>query len=1267
MTPGIDKDGFDRQIEITYQKLDGLLRRMSISGQETTVASEALEELSTTLEELHVVSDELSRQNTELAAAHLVAQAERQRYQDLFDFAPDGYLVTDTNGVIREANRAAADLLHVAQELLVGKPLAVYVAENERKAFRDILSTLLKRSISGANEWEITLRPRGGLEVKVSITVTPVVPVSTSPLPALGPGIAGVGLRWSLRDITESQRAAERERLLEELRQANRLLQTLLETMPVGVTVCDPDGSIRMLNPTGRKILGGMVTGSMRSPQKNFELLHPDGSLVLAEHFPMVRALEAKELTDNEEFIVRRADGSELTVMASAAPVLGAGGELLGGVTIFQDHSGRKRAEEQVASLAKFPSENPNPVLRVGGKGILLYANPASQMLLDEWQTAVDQPLPEFWQTILAGVENEKREVEVESSELVFSFTVCPVPETDYINLYGRDITAVKRAGQALRKHEADLSGILDATQESVWMFDTHGSALMANATALSRLQLSAAEVIGQPFSNYLSPELAQSRLACLQKVVESEAPLELEDERAGIIFHHRYYPIKAGDGAVERVVSFSQDITQSRQADEALQRTSQRFYNVLANMYTGLLLVTDDDRVEFANQAFCDYFGVKDTPQALVGVPAAVILTKIKPAYLYPQQALQRIREIVELNVPVRGEELPMRDGRQLLRDFIPIQVDGKSFGRLWYHTDITDRKRAEEALQESELKYRSLVQYAPAGIYEIDFRTGRFTEVNDAMCQILGYTREELLGMTASGIMDEAGKALFAERVRIAQTSHELPPTVEYGVISKDGRQIWGLLNITFKWEADRIVGANVIANDVTQRKLAEKALEDSQRSLQAVFNGVTETIMMMDLDGKILNANDTAARRWGTTVSNLIGKNGFGLTTPETRKKRMEQIRKLAETGLPVRFQDERGGVIFDLTFYPIKDALGKIGQFVVFGQDITERKRAELEAQKLLNQVQAEKDRLATLVNNITDEVWFADPCKNFTLANPAALREFQVDPDNGLEIEKFAASLEVFRADGTPRPIDEAPPLRALRGELVKNQEEIVRVPSSGQLRHREVNASPVRDPDGQVVGAISVVRDITERKQAEQALRESQRRYHDLFNTMDEGFCIVEVLFDGGQNPVDYRYLEVNPAFEKQTGLHAVEGKLMRTLVPLHETAWFEILGKIALTGEPVHFINEARQLQRWYEVYAYRMGKPEERRVAVIFNDISERKHSEQKLQATNDELKRFNMAMVGRELRMVNLKNEVNQLCKQAGLPPRYGKDAGRKPTDD
>lgn len=133
-----------------------------------------------------------------------------------------------------------------------------------------------------------------------------------------------------------------------------------------------------------------------------------------------------------------------------------------------------------------------------------------------------------------------------------------------------------------------------------------------------------------------------------------------------------------------------------------------------------------------------------------------------------------------------------------------------------------------------------------------------------------------------------------------------------------------------------------------------------------------------------------------------------------------------------------------------------------------------------------------------------------------------------------------------------------------------------------------------------------------ERAHAEAALRESEAKYRTLFESIDQGFCVIEMLFDADSKPYDYRFLETNPAFEKQTGLFNAQGKRMRELAPTHEAYWFEIYGKIALTGEPIRFENRAAALNRWYDVYGFRIGQPEERKVAVLFNDISDRKQAE-------------------------------------------------------
>jgi PAS domain S-box-containing protein len=180
----------------------------------------------------------------------------------------------------------------------------------------------------------------------------------------------------------------------------------------------------------------------------------------------------------------------------------------------------------------------------------------------------------------------------------------------------------------------------------------------------------------------------------------------------------------------------------------------------------------------------------------------------------------------------------------------------------------------------------------------------------------------------------------------------------------------------------------------------------------------------------------------------------------------------------------------------------------------------------------------------------------------------------------------------------------------------------------------EISLNPLETDEGRLV--IAAIRDVTERKRAEEKFLKSEEKYHTLFDSVDEGVCTIEVLFDGKDKPIDYRFLEVNPSFEKHTGIQDARGRRMREIAPLHEEHWFEIYGKIALTGEPVRFENQAVQLGRWYDVYALRVGEPKERQVAILFKDITERKRTEeaiktsnQQLQAANKELEAFSYSV--------------------------------------
>jgi PAS domain S-box-containing protein len=139
---------------------------------------------------------------------------------------------------------------------------------------------------------------------------------------------------------------------------------------------------------------------------------------------------------------------------------------------------------------------------------------------------------------------------------------------------------------------------------------------------------------------------------------------------------------------------------------------------------------------------------------------------------------------------------------------------------------------------------------------------------------------------------------------------------------------------------------------------------------------------------------------------------------------------------------------------------------------------------------------------------------------------------------------------------------------------------------------------------------------------ANRQLGESEEKYRALFDSIDEGFCVVEVVFDDADNALDYRFLEVNRVFEKQTGISNSVGRRMREIAPAHEEHWFQIYGQIALTGESRRFENPALALGRFYDVYAFRLGRPEQRQVAILFNDITKRKQIEEALQESEERL---------------------------------------------
>lgn len=266
----------------------------------------------------------------------------------------------------------------------------------------------------------------------------------------------------------------------------------------------------------------------------------------------------------------------------------------------------------------------------------------------------------------------------------------------------------------------------------------------------------------------------------------------------------------------------------------------------------------------------------------------------------------------------------------------------------------------------------------------------------------------------------------------------------------------------------------------------------------------------------------------------------------------------------------------------------DEKGKLRGGFGTTQDITEKKRAE----EALRRAKEEWERT---FDAVPDLIAILDDRHRIVRANRAMIERLGTTPEQ-------CVGMPCYRAvHGMDQPIATCPHARTLT-DGCEHAAEVHEVLLGGDFL---VSTTPLPGADGRMAGAVHVARDITDRKRAEKALRDREERYRSLFSNMSEGFALHEILCDAQGQPVDYCFLEVNPAFERITGLkrEQVIGRRVLEVLPGTEPFWIENYGRVALTGEPARFESFSAGLGRWYEVFAFR---PAERQFAVMFVDVT-------------------------------------------------------------
>jgi len=326
-------------------------------------------------------------------------------------------------------------------------------------------------------------------------------------------------------------------------------------------------------------------------------------------------------------------------------------------------------------------------------------------------------------------------------------------------------------------------------------------------------------------------------------------------------------------------------------------------------------------------------------------------------------------------------------KDGRKIniaSRVSILYGSGGKPAGYVGILRDITEDKKQEQALIESERKYQELVKYAPAGIYEIDFREKKYVSINDVMCEWTGYSREELLQMSPSDMLGIRSMAQ-AEAERRRWTSGEKPdPGMEYKAYTKDGREIFALLHARFKMdESGKPTGVTVIAHNITERKKAEEALRESERKYKELVKCAPAGIYEIDFRSRrYLSVNDAMCQISGYSMEEMLTMSPFDLLDEPSRLKFQERINHWMigeEPDKGVEFtviaKDGRK-IVTELNVTYTRDENGSPKGATVIAHDITRRKRAEEALRKSDARLQEELDG-TRLLQSISTELIFED--------------------------------------------------------------------------------------------------------------------------------------------------------------------------------------------------------------------------------------------------------------------------------------------------
>jgi len=793
-----------------------------------------------------------------------------------------------------------------------------------------------------------------------------------------------------------------------------------------------------------------------------------------------------------------------------------------------------------------------------------------------------------------------------------FGYLIKPVPERELamtidLALYKHELD------YRIKESEARYRSLVEQVSDGIFLSDSKGNYIEVNNAGCAMLGYTREEILQLNMRDLIPPDdldTAPLRISDLQHgaTLRTERRLRRKD---GSCFPIEISAKMLEDGSLQWIV---RDITERKLAEKVLEMSEQRYRNLFDNISSGVAIYE-----VIGNGEDFVFKDINKSGERLDGEKKENIIGK---SVLEVHPGIQKFG-LLDVFKRVWEKGFPEHHPASLYQDQKLVKWYENYVYRLpsgeivAIYDDITERKQAVEALRESEARFRRLANNAPDILFRYDLvPVLRLAYINNAIQDITGYSPEECYAdpdlILHMAHPDDA--ALIAKLMQ----AHILPDKpLEMRWIGKDGQARWMESRIVpVRDEFGHLIAIEGITRDVTERKLAEEALRDQESQYRALAENSQDYIMRYNRQHRHIYANAAAIRVSGRPVEEYLGCTHREMGFPDDLCDLWEQsIDRAFATGQVQREEFEwtgaEGRVVLDWRLFPETGQQGQVVSVLGVSRDISEVKRAE----KALRESEA---RFRATIEQSFDGILILDDALCIIEWNKAQTKIFGFARD-----EMIGKALWEYQFTITPGERKSPQLLKTLKERaqdfgntgIYLNPDALQTMEveaKDGRRKIIQVSFFPIEVSGNKLYCSIS--RDITSERSAEQ-------NYQILFREMLDGLALHEIILDHDGNPVDYRFLMVNPAFERLTGLKEadIKGRTVLEVMPGTEPYWIEIYGQVALTGKPAFFENYARELDKFFKVTVFR---PAPNQFTTIFEDITERKRTEMALKSAYTKL---------------------------------------------